>query len=52
MADRTFAKFTFFKIDPAWRRRDASLRAEDKQEFLAACDDFSLDRSLRAYSTI
>src|SRR6478672_12125341 len=52
MADRTFAKFSFFKIDPAWRRRDAELRAADKQEFLAACEDFALDRSLRAYSTI
>jgi chlorite dismutase len=52
MADRTFAKFTFFKVDPAWRRRDADLRAADKQEFLAACEDFALDRSLRAYSTI
>jgi chlorite dismutase len=52
MADRTFAKFTFFKIDPEWRRRDAGLRAEDKREFLAACEDFALDRSLRAYSTI
>jgi len=52
MADRTFAKFTFFKVDPAWRRRDAELRAADKQEFLAACEDFGIDRSLRAYSTI
>jgi chlorite dismutase len=52
MADRTFAKFTMFKIDPAWRRRDADLRAADKQEFLAACEDFAIDRSLRAYSTI
>ena len=52
MADRTFAKFSFFKIDPAWRRRDAELRAEDKREFLAACEDFATDRSLRAYSTI
>ena len=52
MADRTFAKFTFFKIDPAWRRRDADLRAADKREFLAACEDFAIDRSLRAYSTI
>jgi len=52
MADRTFAKFTFFKIDPEWRRRDAELRAADKREFLAACEDFALDRSLRAYSTI
>jgi chlorite dismutase len=50
--DRTFAKFTFFKLDAAWRRRDAELRAADKQEFLAACEDFALDRSLRAYSTI
>ncbi|MDQ2940384.1 MAG: chlorite dismutase family protein, partial [Actinomycetota bacterium] len=52
MADRTFAKFTFFKIDPAWRRRDDELRADDKREFLAACEDFAIDRSLRAYSTI
>ncbi len=52
MADRTFAKFSFFKMDPAWRRRDAELRAADKQEFLAACEDFGIDRSLRAYSTI
>jgi chlorite dismutase len=52
MAERTFAKFTFFKVDPAWRRRDEELRAADKREFLAACEDFALDRSLRAYSTI
>ena len=30
----------------------AELRAADKQEFLAACEDFGVDRSLRAYSTI
>jgi chlorite dismutase len=52
MADRTFAKFTFFKLDPAWQRRDAEARAEDKREFIAACDDFATDRSLRAYSTV
>jgi len=51
-ADRTFAKFSFFKVDPAWRRRDPELRGADKQEFLAACEDFGIDRSLRAYSTI
>ena len=48
----TFVKFTFFKIDPAWQRRDAEQRAQDKREFLAACEDFALDRSLRAYSTV
>jgi chlorite dismutase len=52
MADRTFAKFTFFKIDPAWQRRDPEQRAQDKREFRAACDDFALERSLRAYSTV
>jgi chlorite dismutase len=52
VADRTFAKFTFFKLDPAWQRRDAEQRAEDKREFLAACEDFALERSLRAYSTV
>ena len=52
VADRTFVKFTFFKLDPAWRRRSDSERARDKAEFLAACDDFAEDRSLRAYSTV
>jgi chlorite dismutase len=50
--DRTYAKFTFFKIDPEWQRRDPEQRAQDKREFLAACEDFSEDRSLRAYSTV
>src|SRR5436190_12677877 len=49
---RTFVKFTFFKLDPAWRRRSAEERAGDKAEFLAACEDFAEDRSLRAYSTV
>lgn len=52
LPERTFVKFTFFKIDPAWRRRDASERASDKAEFLAACEDFAEDRSVRAYSTV
>jgi chlorite dismutase len=52
VTDRTFAKFTFFKLDPAWQRRDPAERAEDKREFLAACEDYATDRSLRAYSTV
>jgi chlorite dismutase len=52
VADRTFAKFTFLKLDPAWQRREAEARAQDKREFLAACEDFAQDRSLRAYSTV
>ncbi len=52
MRDRSFVKFTFFKLDSAWRRRGAEERARDKAEFQAACDDFAEDRSLRAYSTV
>ena len=51
-ADRTFAKFSFFKVDPAWRRRDADLRATDKQEFLAACEDFGEDHLLQSFSLV
>jgi chlorite dismutase len=52
VAGRTFVKFTFFALDPAWRRRSAEERARDKSEFQAACEDFAEDRSLRAYSTV
>lgn len=52
MAKRTFVKFTFLKIDPAWQRRDTEQRAQDKREFLAACEDYAADRPLRAYSTV
>ncbi|HKJ36844.1 MAG TPA: chlorite dismutase family protein [Solirubrobacterales bacterium] len=52
MAERTFVKFTFLKIDPAWQRREEEQRAEDKREFLAACEDYATDRPLRAYSTV
>ncbi len=52
MEDWTFVKFTFLKMDPAWQRRQREERAEDKREFLAACEDFAQDRSLRAYSTV
>jgi chlorite dismutase len=51
-AARTYAKFTFLKLDPAWQRREPDARGEDKREFLAACEDFATDRSLRAYSTV
>jgi chlorite dismutase len=50
MADRHFVKFTFIKMDPAWRRREPDERARDKREFAAACNDFAEDHFLRAYS--
>jgi chlorite dismutase len=50
--ERHFVKYTFLKVDPAWRRLDADERATHKREFLAACEDFSEERLLRAFSTV
>jgi chlorite dismutase len=52
MAYRNFVKFTFFKIDPAWRRLPSAERGGHKHEFASACEDFATDRFLRAYSLI
>ena len=52
MSDRHFVKFTFLKLDPAWRRLDADERARDKREFAAAVGDFAEDHFLRSYSLV
>jgi chlorite dismutase len=52
VSERTFLKFTFVKVDPAWRRRPAAARARDKREFAAACHEFRRDHFLRAYSLV
>ena len=50
--ERHFVKYTFLKVDPAWRRLDPDERAGHKREFIAACDDFAEQRLLRAFSTV
>jgi len=50
--ERHFVKYTFLKVDPAWRRLDAEERAEHKREFIAACEDFAAERLLRGFSTV
>jgi len=50
--ERHFVKYTFLKVDPAWRRLDAEERAAHKREFMAACEDFAAERLLRAFSTV
>lgn len=52
MPTRHFVKYTFLKIDPAWRRLDAAERDEHKREFAAACEDFGQDHLLRAFSLV
>ena len=50
--ERHFVKYSFLKVDPAWRRLPDEQRAVDKREFLAACEDFAAERLLRAFSTV
>ena len=50
MPERHFVKYTFLKVDPAWRRLDPEQRAAHKREFIAACEDFASERLLRAFT--
>ncbi len=52
MPSRHFVKYTFLKLDPAWRRLDAGERMAHKREFAAACADFADGHLLRAFSTV
>jgi chlorite dismutase len=52
MPERHFVKYTFLKVDPAWRRLEEAERARHKREFLAACEDFASERLLRAFSLV
>src|ERR671911_1038091 len=52
MPERQFVKYTFLKVDPAWRRLDSEERAAHKREVIAACEDFATERLLRAFSTV
>jgi chlorite dismutase len=52
MRERHFVKYTFLKVDPAWRRLDAETRAEHKREVIAACESYAEERLLRAFSTV
>ena len=52
MPERQFVKYTFLKVDPAWRRLEDGERSRHKREFLAACEDFGAERLLRAFSLV
>jgi chlorite dismutase len=52
LSGRNFVKFTFIRVDPAWRRLPHTERAEHKREFAAACQEFAEDHYLRTYSLV
>jgi chlorite dismutase len=49
---RNYVKYTFLKVDPAWRRLPIEERAAHKREFAAACREFGADHYMRAYSLV
>jgi chlorite dismutase len=49
---RHFVKYTFIKLDPAWRRLDPERRVQDKRELLAACEDFADGHLLQTFSLV
>jgi len=49
---RHFVKYTFLKLDPAWRRLEATQREQDKRELMAACEDFADGHMLQAFSLV
>ena len=50
MAARRFVKYTFIKLEPAWRRLEGELRERHKREFMAACEDFADGHLLQSFS--
>jgi len=52
VAARHFVKYTFLKLDPAWRRLDAAQRSQHKAEMMAACEDFADGHLLQAFSLV
>jgi chlorite dismutase len=49
---RHFVKYTFLKVDPAWRRLEPEERERHKREFLAACEDFADGHLLQSFSLV
>ena len=49
---RQIVKFSFFRIDPAWRLLSQDERKEGKRAFEAAVDSFSEKLQVRSYSTV
>jgi chlorite dismutase len=47
---RQFVQFTFYKVDPAWRRLPERERQEGKEEFMAVVNEYSSRILVRPYS--
>ncbi|WP_447972646.1 chlorite dismutase family protein [Nitrospira sp. Kam-Ns4a] len=51
-ARRQFVNFSFYKVDPAWRRLPEEERTRGKQEFMRAVEDYSGKVLVIPYTTV
>ena len=49
---RQFVKYSFFKVDPRWRRLPQGDRERSKGEFAAVLDEFASQMSVSSYSLL
>lgn len=49
---RQFVKYTFYQVDPLWRRLPPDMRADNKLEFAALVDEAASHMLVRSYSLV
>ena len=47
---RQFVKYSFYKVDPLWRRLPDAERQDGKREFAAVVEEFATETFTRSYS--
>ncbi len=52
LTEREYLKYTFFKVDPQWRRLDSKDKLTAKHELAEVVDKFTKESILRSYSLI
>ena len=50
ITERQFLKYTFFKVDPQWRRLTTEEKSSSKHEFASIATSFAKDNALKSYS--
>jgi chlorite dismutase len=49
---RQFLKYTFFRVDPQWRRLSGEEKSSSKHEFASIVTNFAIHNTLKSYSLI
>lgn len=49
---RQFVNFAFYRVSPAWRMLDETVKEAARAEFLAVCDEFSENILITGYSLV